>query len=184
MGDVEDVDLVQRARQGDGAAFGALVRPHVPAALRLARAITTSPTDAEDAVQEGLLRAYANLHRFDTASPVRPWLLRIVANAAKNDRRSGARRDRVTQRAGEMRIAMPADPQDRTVAVSEADVVLAALGRLDHRDRLVLAYRYFGGLGEAETAAALGWPVGTVKSRHARALERLRAQLGSEVLDG
>ena len=50
MGDVEDVDLVQRARQGDGAAFGALVRPHLPAALRLARAITASAADAEDAL--------------------------------------------------------------------------------------------------------------------------------------
>ena len=73
-------------------------------------------------------------------------------------------------------MAAGGDPVgDRVVADAEAAELLGLLGRLDERDREVLACRFVAGLSEAETAATLGVPAGTVKSRTARALGRARA---------
>jgi RNA polymerase sigma factor (sigma-70 family) len=184
MGGVDDAAHVARARAGDGDAFDALVRPLVPSAIRLAYVITGSTVEAEDATQEGLLRAYVNLHRFDDRAPFRPWLMRIVANSAKNRRRSRGRRDAVTVRAAALRPiehdALTRSGEDVALTDLQRDDVVAAVATLDERDRMVVAYRYFAGLSEQETADALGWPVGTVKSRHSRALGRLRQVLVTE----
>ena len=131
------------------------------------------------------MRAYLNLHRFDTGHPFKPWLMRIVANTAKNRRRAAGRRDRVSARAAARRpevVAASAD--DLAFDGFAADDVVAAVGSLDERERLVIAYRYFAGLNEQETAMAMHCPTGTVKSRHARALARLRAALGEHVQGG
>ncbi len=178
---MEDADLLERARVGDSDAFAALVRPHAAAAIRLASVITGSVGDAEEATQEGVVHAYTALARFDPARPLRPWLLRIVANAAKNSSRAAHRRRTLETRwarATTERAARSAE--DGALGVLAADDLLAAIAGLRDDERQVIAFRYFGGLSEQETALALGCPVGTVKSRHARALARLRHQLGSD----
>ena len=122
---LQEHELVERARAGDAAAYAALVRGHEEIAFRTAYLITGNAADAEDAAQEGFLKAHRALRRFRAGEPVRPWLLTIVANEA-------------------------------------------------------IGCRYLLELSEAETAAALGVRPGTVKSRLARALERLRAELGDD----
>ena len=178
--------LLTRARGGDLDAYEQLVRLHQQIAFRTALVLTRDAADAEEAAQDGFVKAWRALERFDASRPFRPWLLAIVANEARNRRRSAGRRDLLAVRAA-------ADPSSATAAgagagagsgspesgvlVGERDAALAAaLDRLDERDRRVIACRYLLELSEAETAAALGCRAGTVKSRLSRALERLRAQ--------
>jgi RNA polymerase sigma-70 factor (ECF subfamily) len=176
----DEATLVVRAVHGDAAAYEELVRMHQAIAFRVALVAAGNREDAEEAVQDGFVKAYRALGRFRTDRPFRPWLLRIVANEARNRRRSAGRRSGLALRAAEEAAASgDAAPSPEAAALSHERRVelLAALARLDERDRDVLAYRFVLGLGEEETAAALGVRRGTVKSRTSRALERMRAAL-------
>jgi RNA polymerase sigma-70 factor (ECF subfamily) len=177
--------LVARARDGDRDAYGELVRRHQTAALRLAAAVCGSTEEARDIVQDALVKGYRSLGRFRGDAPVRSWLLRIVANDAKNAVRSRVRRRGREGRYETLRLVAPAaDPVGERVAVdAESAALLRLLVELDERDREVLACRFVAGLSEPETAATLGVPVGTVKSRTARALERARSRM-EEVAGG
>ena len=89
-----------RAQRGDSRAYEELVRPHQEIAFRVAYVITRNAADAEDAAQDALVKAWRALGRFRTDEPLRPWLLRIVANEARNRRRSAGRRERLALRGG------------------------------------------------------------------------------------
>ena len=168
--------LLSRARGGDLDAYDQLVRLHQQTAFRTALVLTGNAADAEEAAQDGFVKAWRALGRFDAARPFRPWLLTIVANEARNRRRAAGRREALALRA-EAGAGAPAGSPEGALLVAERDSALAAaLERLDARDREVIACRYLLELSEAETAAALGCRVGTVKSRLSRALARLRAQ--------
>lgn len=182
-GTAED-ELVRRATQGDIGAFEALVARHQGAATRLAAVIGGS-ADADDIAQEAFVKAYRALDRFREGAPFSPWLMRIVANEARNHRRSSGRRARLALRA----VPTGADcrtPEDEVVGADRRAALLHALDALPDRDRLVLACRFLLGLSEAETAEVLECAAGTVKSRTSRALERLRARLApmEAVVDG
>ena len=166
--------LLSRARGGDLDAYEQLVRLHQQTAFRTALVLTRNAADAEEAAQDGFVKAWRALGRFDAARPFRPWLLAIVANEARNRRRAAGRREALALRA---EVGAPAGSPEGEVLVAERDSALAAaLERLDARDREVIACRYLLELSEAETAAALGCRAGTVKSRLSRALARLRTQ--------
>ena len=175
---LDDDGLVGRAQRGDIGAYEELVRRYQSLAVRVAYLAGGSTSDAEDAAQEGFVRAYGALHRFRLGEPFRPWLLRIVANQARNQRRSARRRDQLALRAS---VAPSGDaapsPEGAAVAAGERQAVLAALDRLPGRERLVISMRYLAELSEAETATVLGLPRGTIKSRTARGLARLRRLL-------
>jgi RNA polymerase sigma-70 factor (ECF subfamily) len=175
-----DVVLVARARDGDDEAFGELVRRHQAAALRLAGAVLGSNEEARDVVQEAFVKAYRALGRFRGDAPVRPWLLRIVANEAKNSRRGRTRRADREVRHGTLAVVSPPAPDELAALSMDARHLLDALATLGHDDREVLVYRYVIGLTETETAVSIGAPVGTVKSRSSRALTRLRHAMGVE----
>ena len=181
--EASDDELVRRARAGEQAAFGELVRRHQDAALRLAAGVCGSPEEARDIVQDAFVKGYRSLGRFRGDAPVRSWLLRIVANEAKNEIRGRSRRrDREHRHERLHVVAADADPVgERVAAAAEASELLDLLAQLDERDREVLACRFVAGLGEAETAATLDVPLGTVKSRTARALERARALTATRV---
>ena len=168
-------ELALRAQRGDARAYEELVRPHQEIAFRVAYVITRNAADAEDATQDGLVKAWRALGRFRAGEPMRPWLLQIVANEARNRRRSAGRRADLALRAvanvsGE---AAPS-PEEATLGADERARLLAALEQLPEEAREVLACRYLLQLSEEETAAALDVARGTVKSRSARALDRLR----------
>jgi RNA polymerase sigma factor (sigma-70 family) len=166
--------LALRAQRGDSRAYEELVRPHQEIAFRVAYVITRNPSDAEDATQEGLVKAWRALGRFRAGEPMRPWLLQIVANEARNRRRSSGRRTQLALRAAAVPGEAAPSPEDAALTRDERERLLAALEQLPEAHREVLACRYLLDLSEDETAAALGVPHGTVKSRSARALERLR----------
>jgi RNA polymerase sigma-70 factor (ECF subfamily) len=172
------VTLVVRARHGDAAAYEELVRMHQAIAFRVALVAAGDRGDAEEAVQDGFVKAYRALGRFRQGAPFRPWLLRIVANEARNRRRSAGRRAGLALRAAAAASGDAApSPEAAALAHERSEELLSALARLDERDREVLVHRFLLGLGEEETAAALGVRRGTVKSRTSRALERLRAEV-------
>jgi RNA polymerase sigma-70 factor, ECF subfamily len=176
---LEESELVHRAKRGDVEAYEELVRMHQDLAARTAYVITGQSADAQDAVQEALVKAYRALGRFREGSPFRPWLLRIVANEAISRRRSTRRQANLAVRAAEGRPSDDAVPSPEGAALAQerhAEVV-AAVSRLRPEERLVIAYRYWFDLSEAEMAEALGCPRGTVKSRLFRALARLRATM-------
>ena len=145
----------------------------------MAYLITRNAADAEDAAQEALVKAWRSFRRFRAGAPLRPWLLRIAANEARNRRRGAGRRELLSLRAA---AASPGEaapsPEEAAVATDERRRLLEALDSLPEPSRLVLECRYLLELSEQETAAALGVRSGTVKSRTARALDRLREAYG------
>ncbi|HUP54505.1 MAG TPA: sigma-70 family RNA polymerase sigma factor [Methylomirabilota bacterium] len=138
--------------------------------------------DADDAVQEAFIKAFAALPRFRDGAPLRPWLLRIVANEARNRRRAAGRRQGLALRAaaasadGPFGATVPG-PEGAVMAAETRTELLAAISTLRDDDREILGARYLLDLSEAETAETLGVPKGTVKSRTSRALGRLREAL-------
>jgi RNA polymerase sigma-70 factor (ECF subfamily) len=155
---------------------------HQTIAFRTAWVITGSAAEAEEAAQDAFVKAHRALARFKEGAPFRPWLLTIVANEARNRARAAGRRERLVLRVAEERRPGGAVPSPETaLLVSEQrQQLLTALGRLSESDREAIACRYFLELSEAETAAALDCPRGTVKSRLSRALDRLRGQLEAD----
>jgi RNA polymerase sigma-70 factor (ECF subfamily) len=168
-------ELLALARRGDGDAYASLVRAHSDIAFRTAMLITQDAAEAEEAAQDAFVKAWRALDRFRAGEPWRPWLLTIVANEARNRRRSAGRRQALA-----LRLKPPADAgsaESAVLATESRTALLSALGRLREDDRLVLGCRYLLELTEAETAAALGVKLGTVKSRTSRALDRLRGEV-------
>jgi RNA polymerase sigma factor (sigma-70 family) len=175
-----DGALVERARAGDVAAYETLVRHYQDLALRTAHAILGSSPEVDDAVQEGFVKAYYALDRFRAGSPFRPWLLRIVANEAIDRARNVARTVNLGLRPeADDGPADAKEPWPDAVAIAHEQQaeILAAVNALRPEDRLVIAFRYWLDMPEAEMAAALGCARGTVKSRLSRAIGRLRALL-------
>ena len=184
--------LVARAQAGDADAFGDLVTMHQSAAFRVAYVLTGSAADAEDAAQEGFVKAYLALDRFRPDARFKPWLLAIVGNEARNRVRSRSRRDSLADRAihairgsqaGPVRdgddatAAITPGPELEALAGETQAELRAAMASLREDERLVVACRYLLGLSERETAAALGIPEGTAKSRLHRGLGRMREAL-------
>ncbi|MFL5967933.1 MAG: RNA polymerase sigma factor [Gaiellaceae bacterium] len=168
--------LIERARRGDEEAYAELVHAYEGIAFRTAYLLTRSAADAEDAAQDGFVKAWRALGRFRAGAPFRPWLLRIVANEAHNRRRSAGRRADVALRAAAEDPSGGAAPSPEAglMDAERRDTLLAAVNTLPDDQRAVVALRYFVGLSEEETAEVLDVPRGTIKSRTARALERLR----------
>jgi RNA polymerase sigma-70 factor (ECF subfamily) len=173
-----DATIVARVRAGDREAYAELVRRHAPVALRTATLMGAGP-DAEDVVQEAFVKAYAGLDTFREGAPFRPWLLRIVSNETRNLHRGAGRRRSRERLAWERteRLLRGAEPLESTLSAERRGLLLDLLRRLAERDRQVLVCRYLLDLDETESAAVLGWPRGTVKSRSSRAIGRLRAML-------
>jgi RNA polymerase sigma factor (sigma-70 family) len=177
-----DAAIVARVRAGDREAYAELVRRHAPTALRTASLLGAGP-DAEDVVQEAFVKAYARLGTFRDGSPFRPWLLRIVTNETHNLHRGAGRRRAREQLAWARteRLLAEAEPLESALSSERREALIGTLRRLAERDRQVVVCRYLLGLDEAESAAVLGWPRGTVKSRLSRALRRLEAMLQEEL---
>lgn len=155
------------------------MRAHQGIAFRTAFLIARDPSDAEEAAQDGFVKAYRALGRFRRGAPFRPWLLQIVANEARNRRRSAGRRANLTLRLADEARPGDAVPSPEAALLSDerrADL-LAAVEALREEERLVVSCRFFLGLTEDETAETLGLKLGTVKSRTSRALAQLREEV-------
>jgi RNA polymerase sigma factor (sigma-70 family) len=176
---LEESELIERAKRGDAAAYEEIVQMYQGIAFRVAYVIAGSAPDAEEAAQDGFVKAYRALGRFRPGAPFRPWLLRIVANEARNRRRSAVRREGLVLRTAAEQASGDAapSPEAAVLVAEERATLLRALEHLRVEDREVISCRYLLELTEEETAATLGLRRGTVKSRTSRALARLRTHL-------
>lgn len=165
-------------RAGDTDAYAVLVRRHAPIAMRTA-ALLGAGRDSEDVVQEAWVKAYRSLGSFRVDRPFRPWLLRIVANEARNAHRSTTRRTAREDRSARMLPVELIDPSVEVVDRDGAQRLLAAVGALPDKLGHVVVCRYLLDLDEASTAVVLGLPRGTVKSRLSRGIARLRDELAT-----
>jgi RNA polymerase sigma-70 factor (ECF subfamily) len=172
----DEAELVERARRGDARAYEEIVQAYQGIAFRTAYLITANAADAEDAAQDGFVKAYYALGRFRRGAPLKPWLLQIVANEARNRRRSAGRREGLALRFATQEPSGDAapSPEAKLLDAEQRSGLLSRLNELPEEQRLCLALRYFLDLSEEEIANVLGVPSGTVKSRTSRALDRLR----------
>ncbi len=166
--------------------FREFVEPELGVLLRVARATASNHADAEDLVQETLLRAYRGLHRFDGQHP-RAWLLTILRNTNVNLHRR--RRPLIVEDDELLRASRPAFGSASTPSAEDSVVDLeldsgleAAIASLDPRFRSALLLVDVHDLSYAEAAAVMGVPVGTVMSRLSRARDRVRRHLGPSIL--
>src|SRR2546421_2011923 len=163
---LDDTALVERARNGDVNAYETLVQHYQELAFRVAYQVTGDAADAEDAAQEAFVNAYYALGRFRPGAPFRPWLLRIVANEARNRRMAAHRRTTLAQRALVAQTSGEAAPSPEKAA--EADefraTLVASLRRPRRGGRPVPAYRLVFHLSQGGEAGALQWPQGARKS--------------------
>jgi RNA polymerase sigma factor (sigma-70 family) len=183
---LDELELVERAKNGDTGAYEVLVRRYQGIAQRTAYVVTGDAGDAEDAAQSGFIKAYYALGRFRSDAPFRPWLLKIVANEARNRRRSAGRREGLRLRLEEDRPRDDAapSPEAAVLAGEPRRVLVEALNSLTEDERKVIALRYFLDLSEKEMATVMGVARGTVKSRLSRVMKKLRAKLENHELAG
>jgi len=170
------------ARQGDNDAFRALVERHSRSVFRLAFRMTGNEQDAEDVVQEGFLRAYRQLGRFESRANFGTWLYRIVANCAVDHMRARqARHDMSRGEALDEAVSLPdADVPGPERLAASAEIrarVGDALNRLSPLERAAFALRHYEGRSIDEIGQTLG--LGTSAAKHSvfRAVKKLRAAL-------
>lgn len=165
--------LVERAREGDHDAFAELARAVVVRLDRTARLILRDPELARDAVQEALIRAWRDLPELRDPDRFDAWLHRLTVNSCFDQHRR--RRRRVV----EVELTPLHAPATSDVATAHADrdQVDRVLRNLDAHGRAIVVLHYFVGMPLTDVSAALGIPIGTVKSRLHRALTEMRVAI-------
>lgn len=166
-----DEELMAAVARGDEHALGTLVDRHAGRMHAHLTRMTGSVDDADDLLQETWLRVARGARSFQTGRSVRPWLFGIASNLARDLHRRRAVRVRVASEVASEARADQAPPTGRPL---ESVALRERVARLPDRLREVLWLRYFEDLSEAEMAAALGVPRGTVKSRLHGAIRELK----------
>ena len=180
---VTDEALLVAIAQGERAALAQLHERHAGLIFRVARRAGVNPAEAEDVTQELFVRVWQRAGLYDPArGSAIGWLRRVAHNLAVNHVRSRVRAAVACScddpNGLALRLANPEADIERDACRSEQQqAVRAALGALPAAQRSVVVWAYFGGLSQTQVAARLGLPLGTVKSRTAHGLRRLRALL-------
>lgn len=177
-----DLDLVDKARAGDTDAFRELVDRHSQTMFKTAFRLTGNEADADDLVQEALLRAYRKLDRFDGRSQFSTWLYRITVNCGMDLMRKKSRRQaRAAMDEGVVLDSVAADdPRPDRLAFSGeiGRVVESVLETLSPMERAAFVLRHFEGRSIAEIGGLLGARTSATKHAIFRAVKKLRAELG------
>lgn len=183
---VDDGELIRLAREGESAAFDALVRRHADRLLRMVRNLTGTLEDAEDVTQETLAAAYFKLDSFAGRSSFFTWLYRIALNKSISRRRK--RRIETTHRGQPLCDAAATDGSDekhnqsldRMVQDEQLERLRTAISQLDPERQKVLVLRDVDARDYGEIAEILNIPKGTVRSRLHRARCDLRRLLEAD----
>ena len=173
--DACDLALMARVAKGDEAAYRTLSLRHVGAMLGLARRILGNAADAEDVVQEAMLRVWTHAPRWQPLAAFRTWLTRIVVNLCLDRKRKAPWVD--LDQAGE--IADPSPDAGETAEQNERDrLVQQAIGKLPARQRTAIVLTYGDGMSNAEVAEVMGTTVSAIETLLVRAKQNLRRGLG------
>jgi RNA polymerase sigma-70 factor (ECF subfamily) len=181
---MEETDLIRRSQEGDGEAFGVLIERYKGKVFSLAYGFTRDRTAADDLAQEVFIKAYYSLPRFKARSEFGTWLYRIAVNHAKDYLRKNRSRqkDVSIEDIGENRLAAAeGNREDIRSGEERRAMVLAAVGRLPEKYRVVLTLRDIEGMSYEDIARILALSPGTVDSRLHRARQRLRRMLAAKL---
>lgn len=190
--DASDLSLVRRVQRGDKGAFDALVLKYQHKLVKLVMRYVRNPAEAEDIAQEAFIKAYRALPQFRGESAFYTWLYRIAINTAKN---AVVSRDRSpveydldrsnTDESYDMqgRMKDSETPEGLVLTDEIRSTVNAAIDALPEDLRTAIVLRELEGLSYEEIGAAMGCPVGTVRSRIFRAREAIDRRL-REVFEG
>ncbi len=174
-----DPDLVRRARNGDPAAWRALVRRHTPMIYRLALRTLKNPADAEDATQEVFVKMARYLDSYDPTRPLEPWLGKMTYHVCL--RRLGkvaeSMNDPTPPDTLDLAAATSPTPESTIAAREASDLLTRAVDSLPAQDRFLIDLRYREGQSDVEVAEATGMNVNTVRTRLFRARQTLRKLL-------
>jgi RNA polymerase sigma-70 factor (ECF subfamily) len=183
---MDEAEALARARTGDAEAFRSLVECHGRTLYRAAFRLTGSEADAEDVVQETLLRAYSRLDQFEERSALRSWLYRMAVNGAYDVLRARRRREsawpvKVDADGDE---AEPFEPEtedpgpDRLAFASEVRArVRGAMDRMSAQERAAFVMRHLEGQSLKEIGDVLGQSENATKQSLFRAVRKLRTVL-------
>ena len=177
---LNETDVVRRAHLGDPSAWKSVIQLHQEPVFRFAYLMVGDAAEAEDIAQEPFLRAYRAFARFDPQRALRPWLLSITANLARNRRRSLGRYRAALSRFYQANERVQPGIEERSDRREENQAVWLAIQRLSETDRQVIYLRYFLELSVDEVAQTAGVASGTVKSRLHRSLKRLKDVIEQE----
>lgn len=189
----EDLELVQRARNGERSAFGQLVERHQKKVYSVAFGILRNRDDAWDVAQEAFVKAYRNLERFEGTSAFYTWIYRIAYNLAIDTYRSKGRRDAVhfeDQTAmesvleNEDKPTFNIDPAEMSDRAELMKVLNEAIQKLSDKHRAIIVLREIEGLSYEEISQVLGIAKGTVMSRLFHARRNLQSLLTPYVETG
>jgi RNA polymerase sigma-70 factor (ECF subfamily) len=192
MANPTDRELVDQAKGGDAAAFGALVRRYQRRIFRLAFHLVRSGAEAEDVTQETFVRAYQAIDRFDGRSEPFTWLYRIAVNLSLNALRARKpTRDissnddpRLEALLTETRPSHGRDPAAASADRQMAQALIEGIDKLSDTLRTTLILVCVDGLGHDEASKVLGCPEGTVAWRVHEARRKLREYLAARGFGG
>ena len=180
MSQAELVTRVERVRSGETHAWGELYQELAPSVFRLCRRVLPTREDAEDATTEVFLKLRVKLAQYDPQRPLRPWLFKLAANHCWDE----LRRRRRLRESGDVDSLGAENPGPSPLAFllaeQERKEVRAALAKLNDRDRLALAMRYYAELSYEEIAEVLGMTSTAIGVLLLRARRRLRLLLADK----
>jgi RNA polymerase sigma factor (sigma-70 family) len=174
--DVDQRELVERAKRGDHDAFATLTVDAIARLDAAARLILRDPELARDGVQDGYIRAWRTLPALRDPDRFDAWLRRLVVHACIDIMR------RRRHRAIEVELTPIHSPigGDFTSEIADRDLIAEALRHLDPEWRAVVVMHYFLGMPLPEVAGLLGIPLGTAKSRLHRSILAMRSAVGAD----
>jgi RNA polymerase sigma-70 factor, ECF subfamily len=176
--EVEDIDLIAKARRGDVEAYNLLVSRWEKRVYNYLLRLVSNREDALDVSQEVFLKAYQNLPKLDEPARFAGWLFRIAHNEAFSLLR---RKRPETELVGDPR---PSAASPRLLPIELSMAVESALGRLSDDQREAVLLKVYQGFKFEEMAEILDCPVSTVKSRLYTALDLLKITLAPQILRG
>jgi RNA polymerase sigma-70 factor (ECF subfamily) len=165
-------ELVERARSGDREAFASVAAQVVPRLFNIAQLMLQDRDAADDAVQETLVLVWRDLRGLRDVDAFEAWLHRLLVRSVYREAARGRR--------GSVTIPGPESMPDGSVGLANRDSLERGFRRLRPEHRAVLVLRHYLGFTDAEAAAALSVPTGTIKSRLSRATSALRSELESD----
>lgn len=169
-----DLELVEKVRNGNRAAFSGLVTRHQRLLLRLALRMTRDLEMAEDIVQEAFIKAYQNIHRFEGRASFRSWIYQITVNTAKNKLRS-RKHDCVDIE--NVSVAIPSVSEWALMEGDVKEVIQGEIDQLPDRQRMALNLRIYEDMSFKEIAQIMNCPYDTAKANYRHGLMKLRHRM-------
>ena len=173
-----DIELVEKTLEGDGRAFGRLVRKHHDLVYSVVRGVMGGREDAEDVVQEIFIKIYRNLGGYRGDARLSTWIYRIARNEAINAvRRRRPETEPLDESNGH--ASRERGPEERLEGKLSKQLVEELLETLDEQHRTAIELRYMGDKTYVEIAEIMDIPIGTVKTYIYRAKAAMKNSLAA-----